>query len=307
MKISAAKKLFSALTLIVVLASASLAILNLDLVIRSFHRLQNGALRLGHIRNELAAYDLGQPNPSIPADARKSPMDGMVQLNVPAGEFIMGEGTKKDHVPQFEAPAHIVYLDQFWMDRVEVTNAMYELCVTAKGCSLPVDVNIYYGNWIYRDHPVVYVTWYQADEYCQWAGRRLPTEAEWEKSARGTDGRRYPWGNADPNSKLANFTETLINESISSYRYPLGASPYGVLNMSGNVREWVADWYDPNSYSDSPYSNPTGPDTGVYKSLRGGSYLDEYTEITTFHRYHHEPQSPGINRGFRCAQAGSGN
>lgn len=307
MKKPRTKKLFGTIALIILTAVTSLAVLNLDFLLRGFRRLQNGTLRLGHIRNELSAYDLGQPIPDTPTNAKKSQMDGMIQLNIPASEFIMGEGNKKDHIPQFEAPSHVVYLDQFWMDRVEVTNAMYELCVTTKGCTNPADVNIYYGKWIYRDHPVVYVTWYQADEYCQWAGRRLPTEAEWEKSARGIDGQRYPWGNTDPNSKLANFTETMINESISSYLYPLGASPYGILNMSGNVREWVADWYDANYYSNSPYSNPKGPDLGTYKSLRGGSYMEEYSEIAVYRRYHHAPQSPGLNRGFRCAQTGSEN
>jgi formylglycine-generating enzyme required for sulfatase activity len=180
--------------------------------------------------------------PAIPDKATTSPQDGMLQVYVPAGEFKMGNRSGGSD------PSHIVFLDSYWMDRVEVTNAMYKLCVSAKACSLPADDNTAYHQWSYRDHPVTYITWFQAEAYCQWAGRRLPTEAEWGKAARGTDERRYPWGNAPPNARLANFDGTMIHEALSSFRYALGASPYGVLNMSGNVREWVADWYDPNYY-----------------------------------------------------------
>jgi serine/threonine-protein kinase len=189
------------------------------------------------------------------------------------------------------------------MDRVEVSNAMYEKCVKEKGCTLPViSENHYYGNWIYRDHPIVYVNWYQAEAYCEWAGRRLPTEAEWEKAARGTDNRKYPWGNAKPNPYLANYAESLIGEAVPVYRYPLGASPYGALNMAGNVREWVADWFEVGYYSESPSMNPSGPGTGSERSMRSGAYDAEANEIYTTSRYKHQPQSAGLSRGFRCAE-----
>jgi formylglycine-generating enzyme required for sulfatase activity len=224
----------------------------------------------------------------------------MVQVFIPEGEFLMGVG--KEH--QFSnSPQHTVYLDTFWMDQVEVTNAMYLKCIRAGGCSDPVTDNIYYDKWVYRNYPMIYVVWDQAQEYCQWAGRRLPTEAEWEKAARGASGNTYPWGEEPPTPRLANFDEAMILEAVPSYRYRLGASPYGALNMAGNVREWVADWFDPEYYTYSPYSNPTGPASGDKRSLRGGSYVENYREIEVFVRYSHNPESAGLNRGFRCAQS----
>lgn len=272
------------------------AIFNLDIFIRAFHSYQTGSLSMEKFRLDLASYDLFQPVPALPADAKTSPVDGMLQVYVPAGKFMMGDGTKG------LTRSHKVYLDAYWMDRFEVTNAMYKICVNANGCTVPADDNLVYDQWAYRNHPVTYITWFQANEYCQWTGRRLPTEAEWEKAARGTDGRSYPWGNTPPNARLANFDGTMIHEALPVFRYMLGASPYGVLNMSGNVREWVADWYDPNYYRVSPSVNPKGPDTGTERSLRSGSYNEDYREIAVYRRYRHEPHSPGLSRGFRCAQ-----
>jgi len=291
------KIFYIAMVLPGILVIGTVALFNFDVLLRAIHSYQNGTLTMEKVRLDLAAFDLGQPVPAIPADAIKSPKDGMLQVFVPAGEFIMGKGKGGS------SPQHVVYLDAYWMDRVEVTNSMYKLCVSAEGCSLPANDNTVYFQWSYRDHPVTYITWFQADEYCQWAGRRLPAEAEWEKAARGTDERKYPWGNVRPNARLANFDETLIHESLPAFRYPLGASPYGVLNMSGNVREWIADWYDPNYYYVSPYANPKGPDTGTERSLRSASYNEDYREIAVYRRYRHEPQSAGLSRGFRCAQS----
>ncbi len=296
MKIFASKNIFSAITLIVLMVITVLIVLNLDILLRAIHSFQNGTLTQEKLRLDIAAFDLGQPVPPLPADAKTSAIDGMIQVNIPAGEFTMGNGTDNDTF------SHIVYLDEFWMDRIEVTNTMYKLCIAAKGCTLPADDNVTYTQWAYRNHPITYVTWYEANEYCQWAGRRLPTEAEWEKAARGTDERKYPWGNMRATARLANFEETMIHESLSAFRYPLGASPYGALNMSGNVREWVADWFDPNYYANSPYKNPQGPENGTERSLRSGSYNEDAREIFVYRRYNHEPQSPGLSRGFRCAQ-----
>jgi formylglycine-generating enzyme required for sulfatase activity len=225
----------------------------------------------------------------------------MAQLYVPAGEFLMGDQGEGEL--DVDSPLHVVYLDAYWIDKVEVTNAMYAKCVNAGACSAPfVGGNPYYGNWTYRDYPVVYVNWFQASEYCAWAGRRLPTEAEWEKAARGTDGRLYPWGEGHPNPRLANFNASLIGEPLSVYRYPLAASPYGALNMVGNVREWVADWFDRRYYVNSPYMNPTGPESGIERVLRSGAYDADANEILTTTRFRHEPQSAGLSRGFRCAE-----
>jgi formylglycine-generating enzyme required for sulfatase activity len=249
-------------------------------------------------RAVIASYDWNTPVSVSPEQVRNSPIDGMVQVLVPAGEFRMGTDEKGS---QQNRPAHKVVLNAYWMDRVEVTNAMYGMCVEAGECTLPViERNPYYGHPRYKNYPVVYVSWYDADAYCKWAGRRLPTEAEWEKAARGADGRIYPWGNDPPDRNLANFNLN-IGELLDVNRYPLGASPYGVLNMAGNVREWVGDWFDRSYYSVSPRENPQGPPGGKTKSLRGGSYDDSYSQIRTFNRFEHAPSSPGINRGFRCA------
>jgi formylglycine-generating enzyme required for sulfatase activity len=250
------------------------------------------------LRAVIASYDRGEAMPVSPEQVRTSSRDGMEQVFVPAGEFIMGtneEGLQKNR------PAHKVMLNDYWIDQVEVTNAMYALCVEAGVCTLPViERNPYYGHSRYRNYPVVYVTWYDAEAYCQWAGRRLPTEAEWEKAARGTDRRSYPWGNDLPDESLANFNLN-IGALLDVHRYPLGASPYGVLNMAGNVREWVADWFHEFYYIVSPGENPQGPPSGKTKSLRGGSFDDSYSQVRAFNRFEHAPASPGINRGFRCA------
>ncbi len=287
--------------LVIIAIISAISIPNFDIVLRAWRAAQAGNLSALLLRYELAAFDIGRPSPNIPVDTKISNMDGMAQVYIPEGEFIMGDnGDPKSK----EYPEHPVYLDVFWMDKVEVTNAMYEECVNSGACFPPVPrLNPYYGKWVYRDLPVVYVNWYGAEKYCAWAGRRLPTEAEWEKAARGTDLRYYTWGNERANPRLANFAESLIGEPLPAYRYPLGASPYGVLNMGGNVREWVGDWFNNKYYLSLPYENPKGPEVGTERSLRGGAYDANATDITTFRRYKHEPDSAGLSRGFRCAES----
>jgi formylglycine-generating enzyme required for sulfatase activity len=295
-------KFYATLFLFLMIVMSCIVIGNLDVVIRFYNSYQNRTLTMEKIRLDLASFNIGRRSSVAPIAIKKSPMDGMVQVYVPEGEFRMGKGETRKNA---DSPQHIVYLNGFWMDKYEVRNAMYLICLRAGVCTKLASDNTTYNNWVYRNHPVTYITWEQATVYCHWAGRRLPTEAEWEKAARGTDGRKYPWGNEVPNARLANFSGSMIHEAISVYRYPLGASPYGALNMSGNVREWVADWYSDDYYLVAPYANPTGAEAGIEKSLRSGSYNEDKNEITVTSRYRHEPQSAGLSRGFRCAEDGN--
>ena len=163
---------------------------------------------------------------------------------VPAGEFLMGSAEGDTDAGASEKPQHTVYLDAFWIDRVEVTNAMYARCVEAGACKTPTAYGNPSTNYLkagLENYPVVFVSWSDAQAYCQWAGGRLPTEAEWEKAARGTDGRIYPWGNEPPNAQRCNFAQehggpdAPANPETPVGAYPAGASPYGALDMAGNV------------------------------------------------------------------------
>ena len=175
-----------------------------------------------------------------------------------------------------ESPIHPVFLKDFWIDRTEVTNATYALCVSAGACQAPAKTtsytrSAYYGNRDFADYPVIFVTWNDATAYCQWAGGQLPTEAQWEKAARGTDGRPYPWGMALPDRDLLNYN-VQVGDTTEVGRYPAGASPYGALDMAGNVWEWVEDWYQPDYFAHSPLRDPLGPDHGLGRVMKGGSW-----------------------------------
>ena len=233
-----------------------------------------------------------------------SDKDGMTLLYVPAGEFTMGSDTGGSN----ETPAHKVFLDAFWIDQTEVTMEMYAKCVQAGACKPPVNKPgnyYYYGDAQYDNYPVIFVNWSMADAYCAWAGRRLPTEAEWEKAARGENGFRYPWGDEEPSVLLLNYNHS-AESAIAVGTYPDGASPYGALDMAGNVYEWVADSFDPNYYKYSPTSNPPGPtDTNVaFRVIRGGSYLSGAGTVTASYRFPEEPKEENVYSavGFRCAQ-----
>jgi len=220
--------------------------------------------------------------------------DGMVQVFVPAGEFEMGS----EGGGQNEQPVHRVYLEDYWIDQTEVTHAMYWRCVMERGCKQPFNVT-FYNDSKYDQYPVIYVSWYDADAYCGWAGRRLPTEEEWEKAARGADGRTYPWGNQRPDCSLANG-RSCGNELKPAGSLPAGASPYGALDMSGNVWEWVQDWYESDYYKTSPERNPTGPADGDYKVVRGGSWLNLALDLRSADRLYSRPDLRYNNIGFRC-------
>ncbi len=216
----------------------------------------------------------------LPA-TRLNKKDGSLMMLVPAGEFVMG--TDKPYYND-EKPAHKVYLDAFYIDKHEITNAQYFKFVQATNHRIPAHTSDpEFDIWSKAgfpagldNYPVVDVSWQDADSYCKWAGKRLATEAEWEKAARGIDERLYPWGNQPPESINIPFGRqwdgNRTYQPVGSK--PQGFSAYGALDMAGNVAEWVADWYDPGYYKYSPNKNPTGPETGFYKVVRGGSVLN---------------------------------
>jgi serine/threonine-protein kinase len=232
----------------------------------------------------------------------------MLMLYVPEGEFEMGS----DDGDYDEQPVHTVVLDGFWIDRTEVTNAQYTLCVADKKCdrSSYADDPDYNGD----DHPVVGVLWSDAVAYCEWAGGRLPTEAEWEHAARGPEGRTYPWGDGFDCS-CGNFDdETEIDdyvvpggEGCDGYArtapvgsFEEGSSWCGALDMAGNVWVWLADWY--GDYDSGRQVNPTGPSSGQYPVLRGGSWINHEPRVRSTSRYRAQPNTRSNTIGFRCAR-----
>ncbi|MBM4132320.1 MAG: formylglycine-generating enzyme family protein [Nitrospira sp.] len=262
---------------------------------------------------------------------------------IPAGPFPMGSPEGEDGFSD-ERPQKTVTLRAFRIDRLEVTNAKYEQFVVATGHKPPSNVNPDVTLWFHgkplpdsRQHPVVNVAWHDAFAYCQWAGKRLPTEAEWEKAARGPDGRRYPWGN-EWDWKRANsasywagrtvefkdgaewkaFWVTGEGARMSEARglrgevltmpvgsFPEGASPYGLLDMAGNASEWVQDWFEPYYYLKAPPADPKGPDGVLLKVVRGGSWLKPAKSLRTADRDYGFPDDRQSGTGFRCAQDAS--
>jgi formylglycine-generating enzyme len=233
-------------------------------------------------------------------------IDPVPMVTIPAGEFLMGNPEGKGR--EDERPQRSVYLDEFAIDQVEVTNERYMAFVKSIGHRTPPNP---YGTGPLQSIkgieqlPVVQTTWYDAKAYCSWAKKRLPTEAEWEKAARGTDGRLYPWGNDPPTAKRANIDREWEDErtlhAVGSL--PDGDSPYGVKDMAGNVREWVSDWYDVDYYQHAPNWNPQGPDKkGVVRSIRGGSWHSPASDITTSARGRGGFALQTHGTGFRCVR-----
>jgi serine/threonine-protein kinase len=268
-------------------------------VLSAVFRLKNEDLNKANTTSSQTELELsrgGLAAPDIGSELR-SEKDGAIMMFVPAGKFPMGsEDGSAD-----EIPVHLVDLDAFWIDQTEVTNAQYALCVNEGICSLPTDPTRFY-DVSYTQHPVVFLEWEDADAYCEWAGRRLPTEAEWEKAARGTDGRTYPWGEESDCSR-ANFWDCPEFESTSPVGHygDRGISPYGLYDMAGNVWEWVWDWYDVDYYQDSPASNPSGPTSGIYHVWRGGSWNCNQTSARSAGRGNYNPDYWRDLIGFRCA------
>jgi formylglycine-generating enzyme required for sulfatase activity len=220
---------------------------------------------------------------------------------VPAGEFTMGSPTGDVD----ERPPHQVYLDSFLIDKHEVTVGQYAEFLQQAGGNAPSDWKSM-NQLANKKRPVSNVDWADAAAYCKWAGKRLPTEAEWEKAARGTDGRLYPWGNDPPTSRHANYGQSGPNNNgalapVGSFEE--GKSPYGVYDMAGNVWEWVSDWYDHDYYKNSPQRNPEGPTTGGFKGIRGGSWNSSVRALRSADRYWDPPTFRSqYSPGFRCVK-----
>ncbi len=259
------------------------------------------------------------PGGNQAAGSTRNSNDGMTEIYIPTGTFT--QGGLDPNATQDEKPAHKVTMHAYWIDKFDVTNAMYLQCVSAGACNPPQSfssktVTNYFNNKDYNDYPVVQVTWGDAAAYCKWAGRRLPTEAEWEYAARGTTINTYPWGNDAPDNTRANFNSA-VGDTTKVGSFPAGASPFGVLDMAGNVYQWVSDFYDANYYSKGVVLNPTGPTarTNFFgRVIKGGSFQDVAADIRIANR----PQALGPNPdaqqgsaaylgtfdakiGFRCA------
>jgi formylglycine-generating enzyme required for sulfatase activity len=274
-------------------------------------------------------------------DTRIRPADEMKMVYVPAGKFKMGTDDKGLKYSQQlcikysgydyaiaivgcgpavfadERLAHTVTLDGFWIDRTEVTNRQYRRCVEAKACTPPVDSGSYtrksyYGNNVYDNYPVIWINQQQAADYCQWAGARLPTEAEWEYAARGPEGRIFPWGNTFDGKRLnycdascaAGPNDKTVNDGYADTApvgsFPTGVSWCGALDLGGNVREWVADWYE--RYPPRPEVNPTGPISGTSRIPRGGCWLDTPIDVRSTNRGGNSIDYTRHKVGFRCAK-----
>lgn len=232
---------------------------------------------------------------------------------VPAGSFLMGSDPQKDRAagPQ-EFPQRRVHLDTFWIDRYEVSNVDYLRFVLGTGADWPK----FWRETPFPEkvslHPVINVSWYEADAYCQWAGKRLPSEAEWEKAARGEQAPIFPWGDEPAGWIKSNIAHSGSKRGFkypplaNVTRYDKGVSPYGVYQMAGNVSEWVSDWFDPEYYRRGVDVNPQGPDTGEMKVFRGGSWNEDPEVARSAGRNAGPPDRRSYLTGFRCAQSDGG-
>ncbi len=239
-----------------------------------------------------------------PADLPERITDevGIEMVLIPAGEYLMGSESWDED----ERPVHNVYLDAFYMDVYEVTNTRYAQCVEEGACTEPSSKSSYtqesyYGNPDYNDYPVGHVGWEQAKIFCEWRGARLPTEAEWEKAARGgLVGKLYPWGDQKPDCSRVNFYGC-EEDPVKVGSYP--ANGYGLFDMAGNVWEYVGDWYSESYYAESPSQNPLGPQDGLFRVVRGGSGYEEARYLRVANRGWDIQLSQTVYNGFRCVRS----
>jgi len=253
--------------------------------------------------------------PPKPLAVSTNPIDGAEAVWVPAGEFQMGSNEAdiaelchrrtnvKPELFNDEKPRHTVWLDGFWIYKYHVTVAQYRKFCEKTERKMPEQ-----PKWSKDNLPVVNVSWYDASAYAEWAGARLPSEAEWEKAARGTDGRAFPWGDLWDEERCNNYNTHNPaagglhgNRATPGGAFPAGASPYGAQDMAGNVWQWCADWYDADYYAKSPKKNPTGPDAGDLRVLRGGSWGSSSVSVRCAGRNAESPDNTyHDDGGFRC-------
>lgn len=249
------------------------------------------------------------PTPPQPSPTPET-VDRMPQRTIPAGSFLMGnpDASATDRTTD-ESPVHRVELAAYTIDAYEVSNAQYNLCVVANACTPPIETRSashtsYYDNSLFANYPVIYITWDQADTYCRWVGRRLPTEAEWERAARWDASRQqaytYPWGDDAPSAGVLNFDNN-VGDTVAVSANSAGLSPIGAYQMAGNVWEWTADWYSALYYARTTQSNPAGPATGIERVLRGGAWDSTAFQVRATNRLEYNPAETGPNIGFRCA------
>ena len=238
--------------------------------------------------------------------------DGAPMVFIPAGPFLMGvpNGARDGGIDEY--PNHEVELDAYYIDKYEVATGLYERFMRATGHRMPShgtdpSKNVWQGGGVLPTSlsavPVVNVDWFDARAYCQWAEKRLPTEAEWEKAARGTHDQRFPWGNVEPTRQHLNFNQQWRGAGTLAPvgSYEKGKSPYGVYDMAGNVWEWVADWYEADYYAGSPCCNPQGPPTGTRRVIRSSGWQVESPQVRIFTRIASQPLDRNHSTGFRCA------
>ncbi|MFZ6028630.1 MAG: formylglycine-generating enzyme family protein [Chloroflexota bacterium] len=255
---------------------------------------------------------------STPLPGTVNQIDGAALVRIPAGPFTMGADPGSTDFWGAETPAHSITLGEFRIYQNEVTNAMYQACIIAGACPQPAKTasrtqSSYFTDAAFANYPVINVSHDAATAYCQWAGGRLPTEAEWEKAARGEDSRLHPWGN-DPldatraNSCDANCPAEHANADLNDGyadtspvgSFSQGASPYGVGDMAGNDLEWVADWFQADYYATSPAENPAGPESGTKRVVRGGSWYNDASTMRAAARSSLNPAEGYDTVGFRC-------
>lgn len=243
--------------------------------------------------------------PPTPASTALPDIPG--EILIPAGQFQMGcdENNPQEMCLGTGLPLHTIYLDTYYIDKFEVTNTRYLACVEEGICAPPRQTNSmnqadYFANPEFGDYPVLHMDWFMAHDFCEWEGKRLPTEAEWMKAARGPDDtRKYPWGDDAPTCELANGGCDWVDVSeVGSY--PAGASPYGVMDMAGNVGEWANDWYAADYYSVSPSDNPQGADSGTLRLNLGGTLIQGGPYLAISKRNTDPANDDHFDHGIRC-------